>query len=72
MVAALYDLVDDMAKERRTFPRALLSHKAIAELAETRPITLKELSEIKGIGLKKAVELGDRFIALFLKYRNIK
>lgn len=62
----LYQLCDDIASEKNISARNVLTHQNIKDIAAKQPKSLKELQKIRGIGIKKAANYGERIISIFV------
>lgn len=61
---------DSKADELDTDVYMVISRKALDELSDKMPATLKELLIIKGIGKRKATQFGDEILSLINNYCN--
>ena len=53
----------ELARERGVPPYLVFNDRTLAAMAASKPSTLEELLEIKGVGEKKAKDLGPAFLA---------
>ncbi len=60
---ALRSLRRELARERGVPPYLIFNDRSLAEMASRRPRTLVELLAVKGVGEKKAADLGPAFLA---------
>ncbi len=59
----LRELRRSLAKERGVPPYLIFNDRTLAEMAAKKPMTIAALLQIKGVGDKKAADLGDAFLA---------
>jgi ATP-dependent DNA helicase RecQ len=52
----------EIARARRVPPYVIFHDATLREMARRRPRSLDALLEIKGVGVRKAEELGDVFL----------
>jgi ATP-dependent DNA helicase RecQ len=58
----LRDLRRTLAKERGVPPYLIFNDRTLAEMAAQKPRTIEELLRVKGVGDKKAADLGAAFL----------
>lgn len=61
---------DNIAYTNNTEPYIILPHKTIMEIVKKKPISLKELNKIKGIGKIKSSNYGEDIIEIVSKYKS--
>ncbi len=59
----LRELRRTLAKERGVPPYLIFNDRTLAEMSAKKPRTIEELLAIKGVGDKKAADLGEAFLA---------
>jgi ATP-dependent DNA helicase RecQ len=64
----LRDLRRSLAEERTVPPFVIFSDATLRDLARYRPVTLPALRAIKGIGERKQVDFGPRFVSVIATY----
>jgi ATP-dependent DNA helicase RecQ len=52
-----------IARERGVPPYVIFHDATLREMSRVRPKTLRELLTVKGVGARKAEDLGERFLA---------
>ncbi len=60
---ALRNLRRDLARERGLAPYLIFNDRSLAEMAARKPRSPEEFRRIKGVGDKKAADLGPVFLA---------
>jgi ATP-dependent DNA helicase RecQ len=58
----LRELRRDLARERGVPPYIIFNDKTLASMAAHKPTTAEDLRAIKGVGEKKAADLGPAFL----------
>ncbi|MBL8862223.1 MAG: DNA helicase RecQ [Planctomycetes bacterium] len=58
----LRELRRSLAKERGVPPYLIFNDRTLAEMAAKKPRTIEELLRVKGVGDKKAADLGEEFL----------
>ena len=53
----------EIARERRVPPYVIFHDTTLRDMARRRPASLAELRQVYGVGLRKAEDLGERFLA---------
>ena len=64
LLKRLYTLRRRICEERKVAARQIFTDAMLEQMAEMRPMTLKELKEIKGIGERKAQQYGLLFLSI--------
>lgn len=64
LLKRLYTLRRRICEERKVAARQIFTDAMLEQMAEMRPMTLKELKEIKGIGERKAQQYGLLFLPI--------
>lgn len=59
----LRELRRKLASERGVPPYLIFNDRTLAEMSAKKPRTIEELLEVKGVGDKKAADLGETFLA---------
>jgi len=59
---SLRELRRELARDRRVPPYLVFNDRTLAAMAATKPSTTEELLELKGVGEKKAQDLGPAFL----------
>jgi ATP-dependent DNA helicase RecQ len=67
---SLRTLRRDLARERGIPPYLIFNDKTLALMAATQPRTPEELLRVKGVGEKKAADLGPAFLARIAAHRS--
>jgi ATP-dependent DNA helicase RecQ len=67
---SLRQLRRSLAHERKVPPYVIFSDKTLAELAARKPTTPEAFLEVKGVGAKKAADLGPAFLAAVSEHVN--
>ncbi|MFT5336183.1 MAG: ATP-dependent DNA helicase RecQ [Sphingobacteriales bacterium] len=68
LVRMLNDLKKKVATAKEVPPYAIFSEMSIQEMAFQYPITIKELTNISGVGQGKAAKFGNPFVECIKKY----
>ena len=66
----LRELRKAIAEERDVPPFVIFSDTVLRDMARARPKTLEDLRGIKGVGEKKLVDLGERFLIAIAAWRR--
>jgi len=59
----LRELRRKLASERGVPPYLIFNDRTLAEMSAKKPRTIEELLDVKGVGDKKAADLGEAFLA---------
>ena len=69
---SLRELRRDLARERGVPPYLIFNDRTLASMAARKPSTEAELLDIRGVGEKKAADLGEAFLEHVAKYVRAK
>ena len=68
LLVMLKELRKDVARKKNLPPYVIFQDPSLEDMATSYPITIEELTHIKGVGVGKANRYGAEFIALIAKY----
>jgi ATP-dependent DNA helicase RecQ len=66
----LRELRRSLARERGVPPYLIFNDRTLAAMSAVKPGTLEELRELKGVGEKKAADLGPLFLEAIAGFRG--